>query len=273
MPSIDKINYLPKEEYWRAKSFLEKFSVYALHWLASESQKELKDQIIGNFIARGMVCLDSIFRLWQAGNFQDCWILHRTLIDRWVHLKHLADHDEFEEFDKWTLQRRFKEMDVALSDPEITEKLAPEVLEEQKILHKEMRMRIKREVPSTWSRPRAEDVAKQSNFLISYRLGYNPASSLVHPMSDDGKDDFARLLGYKTEFNDDIPIVLHNSLPFLVLLIQTGLNSSNLKWRKFVFDFYEQIISNLESGTNDYILTYNKAFAYGPDFPWCTPNE
>ena len=219
------------------------------------------------------MCLDSIFRLWQDGNFQDCWILHRSLVDRWVHLKHLANHDEFEEFDRWTFQRRFKEMEVTLSDPEIAGKFLPEVLKEQKDMHKEMRKRINKEAPSTWNRPRAEDVAKQSNFLISYRLGYSAASTLVHPMSDDGKEDFARLLGYKTEFYDDIPIVLHNSLPYLILLIQTGLNSSNLMWAKFVFDFYDQIISNLESGSSDYVLTYEKAFAHGPDFPWCKPKE
>ena len=271
--SIDNVRYLPTEEYWKAKSYLRKFTVYALHWLASESQEELRDQIIGNFIARGTVCLDSIFSLWQYGNFQDCWILHRTLIDRWVHLKHLADHDEFEEFDRWTFQRRFKELDVTLSDPEITEKFLPEVLKEQKDKHKEMRKRINKEAPSTWNRPRAEDVAKQNNLLVLHRLGYNAASTLVHPMSDDGKEDFARLLGYKKDFPDDIPIVLHNSFACLILLIQTGLNSSNLLWRDFVFDFYEQIISNLESGANDYVLTYEKAYKFGPDFPWCKSKE
>ena len=269
MNSIDNVNYRPTEEYWKAKSYLRDFTVYALRWLANESQEVLKDQIIGNFIARGTVCLDSIFRLWQHGNFQDCWILHRTLIDRWVHLKHLVIHDEFEEFDRWTFQRRFKELDVTLSDPEITEKFLPDVLKEQRDVHKEMRLRMKKEEPSTWNRPKAEVVAKESNFLLSYRLGYNPASTLVHPMSDDGKDDFARLLGYKKEFPDDTPIVLHNSLAFLILLIQTGMNSSNLLWRDFVFDFYEQIISNLDSGNSDYVLTYEKAFAYGPDCPWC----
>ena len=152
-------------------------------------------------------------------------------------------------------------------------KFLPEVLKEQKDMHKEMRKRINKEAPSTWNRPRAEDVAKQSNFLISYRLGYSAASTLVHPMSDDGKEDFARLLGYKTEFPDDIPIVLQNSLAFLILLIQTGLNSSNLSWRDFLFDFYERLISHLESGTNDYVLTYEKAFAFGPDFPWCKSKE
>ena len=272
MNPIDNLDYLPTEEYWKAKYYLKNFTISALHWLASESQ-ELREQIIGNFIARGIVCLDSIFLLWRERNFQDCWILHRTLVDRWVHLKHLAMHDEFEEFERWTSQRRFRELSVTLSDPEITEKFSPQTLAEQKRVHKEWRQRFEKEPPSTWNRPRPAEVAKQSNFLLSYRLGYDPASTMVHPMSDDGNEDFARLLGLKKVFLDDTPVVLHNSFAFLVLLIQVGLNSSNLLWRDFIFDFYEQIISNLESGCNDYVLTYGRAFAYGPEFNWCIFQE
>ena len=53
MNSIDDINYLSSEEYLVAKAHLEKVTVLVLHWSATLSQQEIKEEIIWNFIARG----------------------------------------------------------------------------------------------------------------------------------------------------------------------------------------------------------------------------
>ena len=53
MTTVDKIAYLSPSEYENAKDTLREFTVLALHWLARQSQEELKDQIIGDVLARG----------------------------------------------------------------------------------------------------------------------------------------------------------------------------------------------------------------------------
>ena len=43
MTTIDKIAYHSPSEYENAKDILREFTVLALHWLAGQSQEELKD--------------------------------------------------------------------------------------------------------------------------------------------------------------------------------------------------------------------------------------
>ena len=66
MAPIDQVVYLAPIEYLQALDVLRKFTAHALHWLAKKTHEDLKDQIVGNFIARGTVCLDSICRLWAS---------------------------------------------------------------------------------------------------------------------------------------------------------------------------------------------------------------
>ena len=114
MSSIDKTTYLSPDDYARAIEVLRNFTVNALLGLAEKSSDNLKNQIIMNFIARGTVCLDSIHLLWKAGNYQDCWVLRRALVDRVVHLKDLIDRDEFAEFERWSFQKQYQSADAAL---------------------------------------------------------------------------------------------------------------------------------------------------------------
>ena len=268
-----KVVYLSQEDYGKAISILGEFTALVLRWLARQSQNELKDQIIGNFIARGTVCLDSICRLWQVGNFQDGCILYRTLLDRFFHLRHLADHNEFEDFERWSFQRQFRMADIALSDPAIIAKLSPEELKEAKALHQERRIRFSQEPESSWSRPDAKEEAKRIKLPILYRVGYDYASTVVHPMADDGKEDFAQLLGGEWDSNENSLIILHNSLLVYIILINTGLVSSSVLWRKFVDEFYDQLLSFLETGASDYVSTYQKALTLDPNASWCEPKK
>ena len=105
MQNIDKVTRLSPDDYEKAVETLKAFTKIALTWLLEKSQDDSKHQIIANFIARGEVCLDSIHILWKSDNYQDCWVLHRALVDRLIHLKTLIDHDEFEKFERWSFQK------------------------------------------------------------------------------------------------------------------------------------------------------------------------
>ena len=280
MSSPNPNGLLSPGDYATAKDYLDGFAVAVLHWSAMQSRDERKEEIIWNLVARGTVCLDSIFLLWKMENFQDCWILQRALFDRYIHLEDLAEKNEFDEFERWSFQKQFEDTDVVLSDPIITGKLTPEELEKARGIHKERRKRYNKEPKSTWRRPRSEEVTKRSNQLILHRLGYNFPSSQVHPMADDGVYDFFRLIGWRHpvtrdtlgwahEIYGDTRLIPHNSLLYMICLVKTGLETSDLIWKEFVFRFYEEALDFLDSRKTDYVSTCRDALSLSPDSAWC----
>lgn len=271
MRGIDTNLYLTVDEYVSAISALKGFNVAALSWLARKTNDDLKDQIIGNFIARGTVCLDSIYLLWEAGSYQDCIVLQRTLVDRMLLLRHLIDQDEFAKFERWSFQRQFQSAHNSLSSPEIKAKILPEWLNKAMALQAERRARFNKEPKSTWHRPDPKEIAKRTNLALIYKLGYDYPSTEVHPMADDGKEDFTRLLGLPSESYGGELTVLRNSLVAHVYMSNSGFAACAVLWRSFVSDFFEQVMSLLESGTKEYLDTFQKAMNLPADISWCEP--
>ena len=271
MHGIDTSLYLSVDKYVSAVNALKVFNVAALSWLARKTNDDLKDQIIGNFIARGTVCLDSIYRLWEIGSYQDCIVLQRTLVDRMLLLRHLIDQGEFDEFERWSFQRQYQSAHNSLSSPGIKAKILPEWLKKAVTLQAERRARFNKELKSTWHRPDPKEIAKRTNLTLVYQLGYDYPSTEVHPMADDGKEDFARLVGLPLESYGDELTVLRNSLVTQLYLSNSGFVACAVLWRSFVSDFFDQMMSLLESGSNEYLITFQKAMNLPTDTSWCEP--
>ena len=231
----------------------------------------LQDQIIGNFIARGTVCLDSIYQLWEANNYQDCIVLQRTLVDRMLLLRHLVDQAEFGAFECWSFQNQYRAARINLSDPAIRAKLQPYWLNEAIAKQAERRTRFEQEPKSEWHRPRPEEIAKRTKLSHIYRVAYDYPSTEVHPMADDGKEDFARLLGLASESFGDESVVIHNSLVTQIYLSNCGLGACDVLWRAFVSEFFDQMLSLLESGSSEYESTFRKAMSLPTHISWCEP--
>ena len=271
MGGIDRVRYLTLRDYEQAVTTLKSFTIVCLHWLAIKTPEEIRDQIIGNIIARGLVLLDSILLLWKVDNYQDCWILHRALFDRYIHLRNLIDNDEFIEFERWSFQRQYWTAESTLSDPEMRGKLQPEWLREATRLQKERRSRIRQEPESSWKRPDPKETTRRMGLGMFYRISYDYPSTKIHPMADDGKEEFARLVGLESESFGDERLALHNSLLVQVLLIHQGLAACRVLWREFVSEFYGRMVALFESGSHDYMSTLRTAQTLGPDVSWCEP--
>ena len=271
MTGIDNTFYLSADRYTSAVKTVKDFNVVALSWLERKTNDQLKDQIISNFIARGTVCLDSICQLWETGSYQDCIVLQRTLVDRMLLLRHLIDQGEFREFERWSFQRQYLSVHNALSSPEIKAKIQPEWFKKAMALQAERRARFHKESKSTWHRPDPKEIAKRTNLALVYQLGYDYPSTEVHPMADDGKEDFANLLGRPLESYGDELTVLRNSLVAQIDLSKSGFAACAVSWRGFVPDFFEQVMSLLESGSNEYLITFQNAMRLPADISWCEP--
>jgi hypothetical protein len=185
-----------------------------------------RDIIIRNFIARGMVSLESIRELWKHRNFQDCWVLHRCLLERLFHIHWLAENDQFELFEKWSFVKQIEANQRVLSDGEVRAKIDEALFRPTQAQRARYKALKKEEL--RWVRPKAEDVARDMDLLFLYKYGYDYASRFVHPMANDGEHDFIRLTGREVTYPFDQRMILGNSILGQVILTQVGLNAS--KW-------------------------------------------
>ncbi|MCI0794049.1 MAG: hypothetical protein J4O03_11350 [Chloroflexi bacterium] len=189
--------------------------------------------------------------------YHDCWILYRALIDRLFHLRALADNNDFLIFDDWSFMRQYEYRHRVRSDPEFKDTLNPEVFRDTHE-ERERYQEIKKRSPK-WKRPHAETIAKKMGCEFLYKYSYDYASTHVHPMANDGDEDFRRLTGL-IQYDQplDRRVILNNSCLTLVLLIQEGLNAGTLHWRTLVYDFLKHFMDSLRSGSKEYGITFIK---------------
>jgi len=251
---------------------LETLKVYCgiiLLSLAKYSQG-LRDKIIGNFLARGMTCTESIFLVWGEGSEDDAWILHRSLLDRLFHLHNLVEQNSFLDFEEFSFLQMYKARQKLLSDKEMHDKVPAglkQMQESQKARYKQLVGKT-----HTWRRPKAEDVAKSIDLSFLYTYGYDLASTKVHPMAQDGEIDFVRLTSPKN--NQSLPdaTVVRNSILVQSILIQEALNASSVQWRTIIYDFIEQLQKFLNDDKNlKFQETFYKIGNTWPAVDFCKP--
>lgn len=256
MPKFDSEHYLPVESYGEALAAFHAISGILLFEFAR--QKEcVRDEIVRNFIARTDTTVRAVFHLWNIQDYQDCWILYRCLLDRLFHLIHLHEHDQFEVFEEWSFLQQYNALNRVRSDAEfggVRESSRFNFTAEQK-----ERAKMLSQKPPIWKRPRAEDVAKDLNMRFLYRFGYDYGSTHVHPMANDGQQDFFTItkLEPAPQFPDQ-KSVLSNALLVGTMVLQQGLNASTLAWRTLVFDFLDDLRRFLDMGSEDYKHSFLK---------------
>ncbi|MFC2019211.1 DUF5677 domain-containing protein [Chloroflexota bacterium] len=258
----------PSTNSWKDK--IDKLSVYTGMVLISLTKvsQDKRDLIIRNFIARGLACTLSILRLWQTNDEQGAWILHRTLIDRLFHLHTLIRKDCFSQFEDFSFVKTYEARERLLADLDIINKI-PANLRELQRANKARYQEIKTK-GCLWSRPKAEDVAKEMNMWFLYNLGYDYGSTHIHPMAEDGENDYYLLITPEEKrkpLSDDT--VLRNSLIVQTMLIGEGMNGTTVRWRKIVYDFLDQLLHSLKDGNIQYAETFYKIGKAYPDFNLC----
>lgn len=248
--------YLTFDEYRDGADSLYAVSGMILYSFAKH-ECDIKNQIIRNFIARSAMMLKGIFKLWEISDYQDAWIIHRGLLDRLFHLHDLGVKNEFCEFDDWSFFQQYKAQNKVKSDPEFKGQAVGwvyELTDDQK-----SRMKSLSGNPPKWRRPKAEDAAKSMNLSFLYKYGYDFASTHVHPMADDGHQDFHTITKLKPapQFPDHIS-VLSNSILASSLLLQEAMNLSSFRWRQVLWNYFEQIRLFLDKGPEVYTASFLK---------------
>jgi hypothetical protein len=248
---------------------IEAFRVYCGIVLLSFSEhaKGLRETVIRNFVARGMSCTESIYAVWKAGSVQDAWILHRSLLDRLLHLHHLGETESFADFEEYSFLSMYEARHQLLCDPDMRSKV-PQGLKE---LQKSNKARYD-EISSKqvrWRRPKPEEVAKKMDLGFLYRFGYDYASTHVHPMAADGEADFTMLISPPHTLTVPDATVVSNSILVQSMLVQEAFNVSKMRWRTIAYDFLDQIRLFLGTGDPQFQVTLYKIGRVWPDFQLC----
>jgi hypothetical protein len=210
-----------------------------------------RDLIARNFIARADTMVHGIFQLWEIKDYGDCWVVHRSLLDRLFHLHALNNNDQFDLFEGWSFKMQYEAANRLRSDRDLKgqlEGLVDNLTAEQKARYQRLVNN-----PPDWRRPKAEDVAKAMDLTFLYKYGYDFASQHVHPMANDGQEDFFNIT--HLEPKPKLPewtIVLPNSILAASLIIQEALNASSLSWHRVVYDAVDGVRSFLASASPEH---------------------
>lgn len=212
---------------------------------------DTKNTIIRNFIARSSMTTKSIFQLWEAGDYQNAWVVYRALLDRMFHLSSIASNEEFSEFEEWSFFEQFNAQNRVKSDPEFKHE-AVGLIYQLTSLQKARIKELSKNKP-IWRRPKAETVAKEMGMEFLYKYGYDYASMHVHPMADDGHQDFYTItkLEPAPSFPSQISL-LSNTVLASSIILQDALNHSSFKWRKVLWDFIDKLRQLLNTGDMSY---------------------
>lgn len=269
MPKVDLQDFHTVPQYANA---IETFARLSGHLLFEFERHPLdtKNLILRNFLARSITMLRGIKALWDIGDYSDCWILHRCLLDRYFHLVALGEDNSYVTFADWSFKRQYDAQNRVRSNPAFAN--VPGMVAFTPTPREKARYESISKSKPEWHRPKAQEVAKRKGVTMLYDHGYDHASALVHPMADDGHEDFFAIT--KLEPRPDFPhhvSVLHNSLFAACLIAIEVLNQSNFSWMTLVFDFYSQLCRFLDNGDESFKLTTLKWIAVGMDARLCEP--
>lgn len=231
---------------------------------------DTKHQILRNTLARSSMSLKAVVTLWEASNVHDAWAVHRSLIERLLHITHLGATGSYEEFEKWSFLEQCKAQNSVRSDPKFKHEAdhpAYKLTDEQR-----GRLKILSRSPPQWRRPRPEDVAKGMELGFLYKYGYDFASMHVHPMATDGEQDFFTITGLKPESEfPDQSAVLSNSLLAVTLVVQEALNQSAFRWRKVLWEYVDAVRCFLDDGDPSYRDLFVRVLLLGKELSLCEP--
>ncbi|TMU22857.1 hypothetical protein E0L35_15440 [Halomonas sp. ATBC28] len=250
MPRFEPETHEPVEAYTEAMEAIHVAVGIALFEFARNSSAQ-QDTVIRNFLARADTTARAVFKLWDIHDYQDCWVLHRCLLDRLFHLRYLARTDSFSEFEEWSFYEQYKGVNRVRSDQSV-KGVREHPLFNLTVEQKRRAQNIS-EAASKWRRPKAEDIAKEMGLTFLYSYGYDYASTHVHPMAHDGDQDFYTITGLESqqEFPDQ-RTVLANTLLVLTILVQEAMNSSTFQWRQIMYRVIEDVRKFVGNGDYSY---------------------
>jgi len=205
-----------------------------------------KNTYVTNSIAKAQSLVKSIELTYSGELYNESWILYRCLLDRYLYLRYLAKNKLHEDFKNWSFTKGYEYLQNAKSE-ESTENVK-----------RDPRFRFSKEQSKTYSEvkkqsskfpkpdPKSEFKEEGLNFL--YKLGYDYASMRVHPMFEDGDEEYYRITKVEPNPYSDFSHekLITNTYLVASMIIQESLNQIDLNTISIVYEYLENLRANAD---------------------------
>ncbi|MBI5764376.1 MAG: hypothetical protein HZA51_12715 [Planctomycetes bacterium] len=215
------------------------------------------------FLARTIRQLQAISALADAIDFSDGWILFRSLLERYLLYCKLCEATDFDVFDDWCFKKQYEGLNSIKSirefggRPEMRHrKFTPEEQARYKCVCADQRV-------SQWQRPDMEAVARNLEMKFLYNVGYDWASSFVHPVSTDGESDYHFLMGrFHESMSEHSTPLIANACLIAAMHIQQFMNQPEYNWRRVLHDLVDAFAKTAGREELDYKETIAKVMHF-----------
>jgi hypothetical protein len=192
------------------------------------------------------------------------------MLDRLFHLVDIDENNRYESFDDWSFYQQCKIWHLVRCDPQFCD--APNSqMSEPTPAEKERYNRLSK-CPPKWKRPKAQDVAKSLELPFLYRYGYDFASTHVHPMANDGLQDFFTITNLQPERSFPNPrAVLHDSILVGIVILEQSLSRCDFEWLGVLNRFFSSLMVHLYNGSCEYMDAFITAAKIAKSNALCRP--
>jgi hypothetical protein len=236
---------------------LEVVSKWLLLRLA-EAATAKKDIYLRNAIAKNISLVRAIQVLFDTGQFNQAYILFRSLLDRLVYLFSLNDNDAYDTFEEWSFVKTYEHRNNAKADERFRRVLDDPLF--KSLPSESRRYTDLKHKNSKWIKPDPETVLKKHGFDFLYKFGYDYASMHTHPMAGDGDFEFYQLTGLKPNPHEAFSYseLSLNTILISTLLMKAIFNHLSFKFMAICYTFLDEICKKANGDQNSCDETFNK---------------
>lgn len=211
-----------------------------------------KNIYVTNSIAKTQSLVKSIELTYINKLYNESWILFRCLLDRYLYLTYLSRNELHKDFKDWSFMKGYEYLQNAKSEESV------------KNVKNDPRFRFTKEQSQTYfdtrknsnkfSKPDPKSGFKVEGLSFLYKLSYDYASMRVHPMFEDGDEEYYRITKVEPnpyfDFNHDELIT--NTYLVASLILQESLNQIDLKTVAVLYEYLERLRENSDYESSFY---------------------
>ncbi len=223
------------------------------HWLllqTAHEQSPAKHYYLRNSLAKTISLAKSIFLLNTNEQFNEGWILFRSLVDRLVYIYYLDENSNYEDFEKWTFLKTYEMINNARSDEQIQSVKNNPLFQLTKDSKSKYARLCKEKIE--WNKPKPDDVLRKEDLNFIYKFSYDYASTKTHPMFNDGDEEFHAITKLTPNPYSDMTHeeLLPNTILLSTMIVQKCLENFDLEFITVLYEWLGELRKEIRKEEN-----------------------
>ncbi len=205
-----------------------------------------KNLYLRNSIAKTQSLVLSIELTYNNKLYNEGWILFRCLLDRYIHLIYLSKNNLHKEFKDWSFIEGYEYLQNAKSE-ELFKSVKKDPRFKFTKTQSENYFHNKKQ-SNNYKKPDPKIELKGDGLNFLYKLGYDYASMRVHPMYEDGDEEYYRITKIQPNPYADFDHLelIPNTYLIASMILQESLNQIELKTIAVVYEYLSALRENLD---------------------------